>query len=88
MYKSKIIPDPRAIGIYNSGDIYERVKSLLFYSASEHISTEHEGYTCSDSSFDIGIMTVPEEGDPFDYKRLMRVDVEPGFNLSEFRVVQ
>ena len=32
-------------------------------------------------------MTDPEEKDRSDYKKLMRVDVEPGFNLSEFRVV-
>ena len=63
MYKSKIIPDPRAVGIYNSGDIYDRVKSLLYYSASEHISTEHEGYTYWKTTFDIGIMTDPEEED-------------------------
>ena len=88
MYKSKIIPDPRAVGIYNSGDIYNQVKSLLYYSASEHISTEYEGHRYVYSGFDIGIMTVSEEGVPFNYKKLMRVDVEPGFNLSEFRVVQ
>ena len=88
VYKSKIIPDPRAVGIYNSGDIYDRVKSLLYYSASEHISTEYEGHRYGYSGFDIGIMTDPEEGDRSDYQKLMRVDVEPGFNLSEFRVIQ
>ena len=88
VYKSKIIPDTRAVGIYNSGDIYERVKSLLYYSASEHISTEYEGYRYDYSGFDIGIMTNPEETDSSDYKKLMRVDVEPGLNISEFRVIQ
>ena len=88
VYKSKIILDPRAVGIYNSGDIYDRVKSLLYYSASEHISTKYEGHRYGYSGFDIGIMTDPEEKDRSDYKKLMRVDDEPGFNLSEFRVVQ
>ena len=88
MYKSKIIPDPRAVGIYNSGDIYDRVKSLLCYSASEHISTEYEGHEYVYNTFVIGIMTDPEEKDRSGYKKLMEVDVEPGFNLSEFRVVQ
>ena len=88
IYRLKIILDPRAVGIYNSGDIYDRVKSLLYYSASEHISTKHKGHRYIDSSFDIGIITVSKEAVPFEYKKLMRVDIEPGFNLSEFRVVQ
>ena len=88
MYKSKITPDPRDIGVYNSGDIYDRVKSLLYYTASEYISTEYEGHRYYYSGFDIGIMTNPKEKDRSNYKKLMRVDVEPGFNLSEFRVVQ
>ena len=33
-------------------------------------------------------MTDPEEKDRSDYKKLMRVDVETGFNLSKFRVIQ
>ena len=84
LYKSKIILDLRAVGIYNSGDIYDRLKSLLYYSASEHISTEHEGYRCIDSSFDIGIMINPGEDDR-DYKKLVRADVEPHDDVLEFR---
>ena len=80
---TKIIPDPRAVGIYNSGDICDRIKLLLYYSASKHISTEYEGHRYVYSTFVIGIMTDPKEEDHSGYKKLMEVDVEPGFNLLE-----
>ena len=85
-YRSKLILDPQDIGIYNSGDIYDKVKSLLHRLASKHISTEHEGYRYVDSSFDIGIMTNPGEDDS-NYKKLVMVNVEPHGDVFEFREI-
>ena len=88
VYRSKIIPDPRVIGIYHRGDIYDRVKLLLYYSVSEHISTKYEGHRYFDRSFDIRIFTVSEGGVPSDYKKLMRVDVEPGFDVQPGFIIE
>ena len=49
-YQSVLITFLPAIDIYDSGDIYNKVKPFLDYLVSKHITTKHEGYTYIGSS--------------------------------------
>ena len=68
-YQSKLIIYPLyplvEEDIYDSKDIYYKVKSFLHYLASKHIATKHEGYMYIGSLFDR------------DYKKLVEVEVNP-----------
>ena len=85
-YRSKLIPNPRAVGIYNSVDIYNEFKSLLYYSISGRISTVYEGYTYSESSFRIGIMINPGK-DNLKFKELIWFRVEPRGDVLNFQEI-
>ena len=76
LYRSMLTRYPLAIDIYDSGDVYDKVKSFLYYLASKHIATKHEGYMYIGSLFDIGI-TCDSGEDDRDYKKLVKVEVKP-----------
>ena len=76
LYRSMLITYPLAIDIYDSGDVYDKVKSFLHYLVSKHITTKHEGYTYIGSFFEIGI-TYDSGEDDRDYKKLVTVEVKP-----------
>ena len=75
LYQSMIIEYPLAIGIENSGDVYDEVEPFLHHLASKHIAAKHEGYMYIGSLFDIGIMYDYGDDDR-EYKRLVTVKVE------------
>ena len=63
---------------YDSVDIYYEVKSFLYYLASKHAATKHEGCMYIGSHFDIGIWYDCWEDDWYrDYKKLIKVEVKP-----------
>ena len=74
-YQSVLITFLPAIDIYDSGDIYNKVKPFLDYLVSKHITTKHEGYTYIGSFFEIGIMYDSGE-DNREYEKLITVEVE------------
>ena len=74
-YQSVLITFLPAIDIYDSGDIYNKVKPFLDYLVSKHITTKHEGYTYFNSFFEIGITYDSGEGQR-EYEKLMTVEVE------------
>ena len=76
LYQSMLITYALAIDIYDSGDVYDKVKSFLHYLVSKHITTKHKGYTYIGSLFDIGIMYDSGEDDR-EYKQLVTVEVKP-----------
>ena len=76
LYRSMLIRYPLAIDIYDSRDVYDKVKSFIHYLVSKHITTKHEGYTYIFSLFDIGIMYDSGEDDR-GYKKLITVEVKP-----------
>ena len=71
------------INIYDSGDIYDKVKPFLNYLVSKHLTTKHEGYTYSSSLFEIGIIYYSEE-DYREYKKLISVEVDVDDDLFIF----
>ena len=75
LYRSVLITFLTAIDIYDSGDIYNKVKSFLDYLVSKHITTKHEGYTYLSSFFEIGI-TYDSGEDHREYEKLITVEVE------------
>ena len=85
-YISMLIPNPRAVGIYNSVNIHNKLKSLFYYSISGHISTVHEGYTYSESSFEIGIMINPGK-DNSEFKKLITFTVDPRRDVLDFEEI-
>ena len=81
---------------YDSVDIYYEVKSFLYYLASKHAATKHEGCTYISSHFDIGIWHDCWDDD-HDYKKLIKVEVKPEttnygdvliFNEPKFKQVE
>ena len=77
LYRSVLITSPLAIDIYDSKDIYDKVKSFLHYLVSKHITTKHEGYnTYIGSFFEIGI-TYDSGEDHCEYEKLATVEVKP-----------
>ena len=76
VYRSMLIRYPLAIDIYDSGGVYDKVKSFLHYLVSKHITTKHEGYTYISSFFEIGI-TYDSGEDDRGYKKLITVEVKP-----------
>ena len=82
-YRSRLIPNPRAVGIYNSLDIYSELKSFFYYLIRGHISTVHEGYTYSESSFDIEIM-INHGKDNSEVKKLITFRVERHCDVLDF----
>ena len=85
-YRSKLIPNPRAVGIYNSVDIYNELKSLLYYLVSGHISTVHESYTYRESSFEMEIMIIPGKVNS-KFKKLITFRVEPRGDVLDFEEI-
>ena len=83
LYRSMIIDYTLAIGIENSGDVYNKVEPFLHHLASKHIAAEHEGYTYIGSLFDIGIMYDYGDDDR-EYKRLVSINIEPHGDVFEF----
>ena len=75
IYQSVLITFLPAIDIYDSGDIYNKVKPFLDYLVSKHITTKHEGYTYFNSFFEIGI-TYDSREDHREYEKLITVEVE------------
>ena len=74
-YRSVLITFLPAIDIYDSGDIYNKVKPFLDYLVSKHITTKHEGYTYFNSFFEIGITYDSGEGHR-EYEKLITVEVD------------
>ena len=75
LYRSVLVTSPLAIDIYDSRDIYDKVKSFLDYLVSKHITTKHEGYMYINSFFEIGI-TYDSGEDHREYKNLVTVEVK------------
>ena len=75
IYQSVLITFLPAIDIYDSGDIYNKVKPFLDYLVSKHITTKHEGYAYIGSFFEIGIMYDSGE-DHREYEKLITVEAE------------
>ena len=82
LYRSVLITSPLDIDIYDSRNIYSKVKSFLNYLVSKHITTKHEGLTYSSSFFEIGITYDSGEGHR-GYEKLITVEHETTITVED-----